>query len=232
MPIDREVLPIDARFQRAVHRFQEVVAMRLNVESDQIRSQHAVQQFALPRANPEGFRIGPRNVPEDGHARIRPAILDHPRQQCEVIILDQHDGLVFAAHLVQQDGGELAVHGAVLLPIDAAEDRPRVRDVAERPDPLVGETKIEAGFLFLAEPDAAQRVLGMVRRHAQPAAIVGGLLVRAAGGLGDPGPVASPQHGFQRGYQAARRNRPGDGISLARVLVRFAIGDREQPASV
>ena len=69
--VDREALPIDARFQRAVHGLQKVVAVRLDVEADQVGAQQAVEQFALPRADAEGLRIRPGDVPEDGDARIR-----------------------------------------------------------------------------------------------------------------------------------------------------------------
>ena len=49
--VDREMLPVDARFQSAVHGVQEIVAVRLDVEADQIGAQHAVEQFALPGAD-------------------------------------------------------------------------------------------------------------------------------------------------------------------------------------
>jgi hypothetical protein len=42
---------VDARFQGTVHSCQKVIAMRLNVESDQIRSEHAVQQLLLDLRN-------------------------------------------------------------------------------------------------------------------------------------------------------------------------------------
>ena len=54
--------------------------MRLNVKSDQIRSQQSVHQLPLPRTDAECFRIGPGDMPEDGHACIRPLLLDQPRQ--------------------------------------------------------------------------------------------------------------------------------------------------------
>ena len=49
----------------------------LNVEADEVRAQQAVQQLTLPRANAEGFRIRPGNMPEDGHARVGMLGLDH-----------------------------------------------------------------------------------------------------------------------------------------------------------
>jgi hypothetical protein len=87
------VLPIHARLDHAVDGFEKVVAMRLDVKADQIGAEQAIHQLALPGANAEGFRIRPGNVPEDGHAGIRPLFLDQPRQQGEVIILHEHHRL-------------------------------------------------------------------------------------------------------------------------------------------
>jgi len=39
LAIDCEVLPINPRFQGAIHGLQEVRAVRLNVETDQVRAQ-------------------------------------------------------------------------------------------------------------------------------------------------------------------------------------------------
>src|SRR5260221_13383678 len=39
---DGEMFPIDPRFQRVIHGLQKIVAVRLDMESDQIRSEHSV----------------------------------------------------------------------------------------------------------------------------------------------------------------------------------------------
>ena len=87
LAIHREEVPIRKRLQRSVDGFQKIVAMRLNVEPDEIGSQQAIDQLALPRTDSEDFRIGPGNVPEDGHTRVGACFLHHSRQQCEVIVL-------------------------------------------------------------------------------------------------------------------------------------------------
>ena len=63
--IHGKVLPIHPRFEHVIDSFQEVVAERLRVKSDGVRSQQTIQQFALPWTNAENLRIRPRNVPED-----------------------------------------------------------------------------------------------------------------------------------------------------------------------
>ena len=62
-------------FQDPVHRGEKVVAVKRNMEADQVRAQKTVQQLGLPGTNAECFRVGPWNVPEDCHARIRPRLL-------------------------------------------------------------------------------------------------------------------------------------------------------------
>jgi hypothetical protein len=144
------------------------------MEPDQVRAQHAVEQLALPRTNAESLRIRPGNVPEDRNARVGPAFLDQARQQGEMIILDEHHRFLFTAHFVQQHSGEFPIHRLVVFPVLGAKNGPRVRDVAERPDSLVGEAEIEPLLFLFTEPDAAERVLGMIRRDAEAGFLFGG----------------------------------------------------------
>ena len=146
--IDREVLPIDTGLQGAVHCFQKVVAMRLDVESDQVRSEHAVEQLALPGTDGERLGIGPGNVPENRHTRVGTPFLDHARQEGKVIILHEHGGARFTFHLVEESVGEFPVHGLVVLPIPGAERRAGMGNVAQRPEALIGETEIKTFLLF------------------------------------------------------------------------------------
>ena len=164
-----EALAVDARLESAIDRIQEIVAMALDVESDQVGAEQSVEQLALPGANAERLGIGPGDVPEDGDAGIRAPLLDHPRQERKVIVLDEHHGRFFLGDFLEHGIGELAVHHPVGFPVVNAKDRPRVRDVTERPQALIGEAEIESLVLFRSEPDAAQGVLRMIRRDAQPA---------------------------------------------------------------
>ena len=130
---DGAALALDARFQHAVHGFQEIVAVRLDVEAHQIGAQQPVQQFALPGANPERFRIGPGNVPEDRHPGVRARALDQLRQQGEMVVLHHDHRTFFVADLFQHGRRELPVDGLVMFPVFRAERGPGVRDVAQRP---------------------------------------------------------------------------------------------------
>ena len=204
--VHRELLPVDAGFQRPVHRFQKVVAMRLHMESDQVGAQQAVQQLPLPGADSKGLRIRPGNVPENRDARIGTLLLDHARQQREVIVLNQHHRILFSLDLLQQRVRELPIHGFVEFPVFGAESRASVGDVAERPQALICESQIEPLFFFLGQPQPAKSVLRMVGRNTNAIVLIHGFAVRIAGSLRDPGAVAGAQNRLKRGHQAAGGN--------------------------
>src|ERR1700722_1521259 len=75
-PLYGKSLPLDARLERGIDCLEEIVAVRLGMETDQVRAKQAVEELPLPRANAERFRIGPRNMPEDGDARVGTRLFD------------------------------------------------------------------------------------------------------------------------------------------------------------
>ncbi len=87
LPVYGEAVPLGKRFERAVHRLQKIVAVRLNVKANEIGAEKTIDEFALPRTDPENFRVRPGNMPENRHSGVGPCVLDHPRQQRKVIIL-------------------------------------------------------------------------------------------------------------------------------------------------
>ena len=107
--------------------------MRLDMETNQIGSKQSFQKFALPGADAESFRIRPGNMPKDGDTGIGAASLDELGQECQVIIIEQHDGIFVSVNLLQSGVGKLAVHRLVGLPILRTKMRSRVGDVAQRP---------------------------------------------------------------------------------------------------
>jgi hypothetical protein len=88
-PSDREPLPIDFRFKKPVDGLQEVVAMKLNMESYEVRSEHPQEDLLTPRADAVGFGVRPRDVPENGHLRIGTLLLDHQGEERKMIILNE-----------------------------------------------------------------------------------------------------------------------------------------------
>ena len=161
--VDREMLAIDARLQGLVDGLQEIVAVRLDVESDQVGGQHAIQQFALPRADAKGLGIGPWDVPKYCDTSIGSFLFHHARKQGEVIVLDEDKRVAGAVDLLEQCRREFTVDAAIVVPVAGAKDGARVCDMAERPESFVREAEIEPLFLLAAQPHSAQRILRMVR---------------------------------------------------------------------
>src|SRR5882724_2994914 len=127
------MFPVDARLEHAVHRFQEIVAMGLDMETNQVCSQQAFQQFTPPGTDAEGFRIRPGNMPEDGYTRVRPVQFNQPRQQSEVIILNQYNWPRRIGDLFQYCFSKFSVHFEIALPIGRAKNRTSMGNMTERP---------------------------------------------------------------------------------------------------
>jgi hypothetical protein len=104
--------------------------------------------------------------------------------------------------------------------------------VAQWPDSFIGESIVKTALLFLRYPDAAQRVLRIVGRHADVVGGVYGVPVRIAGALRDPGPVASAQNRLQGRDQTAGRHAALYAARVIAMLVRFPIGDGEDPRAI
>ena len=68
---DRRVLPIDAAFDEAVDRLEEIVAMKLGVKSEDGAAEQPVDDSFLPWADAEGFGVGPWDMPERDDRRLR-----------------------------------------------------------------------------------------------------------------------------------------------------------------
>ena len=117
--------------------------MELGVEAEDAAAEQALEQLVAPRADAEGSAFGQgmcqnvMMVARGSRSRISCG------QQGEVVVLHEHDRIV-GVHLGADRVGELPVDRLVVLPVLAAEDGPRVGDVAERPEPLVGEAVVVA----------------------------------------------------------------------------------------
>ena len=143
----------------------------------------------------------------------------------EVVVLHQHDRVV-AIDLLAHRVGELAVHRDVVGPVLGAEHRARVRDVAERPQPLVGEAVVVALLFLLGEPDAPQQV-GAPRRAAPGSRSLMSTVSRSAEPL--PCATQTPEHARITGSSAVTRPLAGWSTLIAvvrlHVHVRLAVGE-------
>ena len=162
----REALVVDARLDETIDGLEKIVAVQLHVKAEQVAAEQAVENLFLPRTDAERFAVRPRDVPEVADDRIGTLPLDDSGQQRKVIVLHEDDGRR-AVDLFEHGVGELRVDARVLLPVGRVEDRPRVSDVTERPQRAVREAVVVALLFFMGQPDAAQRVGRLVRRHAR-----------------------------------------------------------------
>src|ERR1035437_145827 len=150
--LDRKVFPVDPGLKYAIHRIEKVVAVRLNMKPDQIRAEQAIQQFSLPGADAKRFGIGPGDVPKDRNSRMRKPIFHHARQQGKMIVLNQDDGMLLARHFLHERVGKSLIDFVVERPVGCAKCWTGMRNVAQRPQSLVGETVVIALFFLGTEP--------------------------------------------------------------------------------
>ena len=198
------------------------------MEAEDRRAEEPVQDLLAPGQDAEGLRVRPRDVPEGDDSCARQTLADHARQEREVIVLHEDDRIL-GMRLVRGDLGEAAVHALVVLPVGRTEHRPRVRDVAERPEALVGEAEVVALLLLGREPDAADAIGGALRRHHHVVVLVDRVAVGAARAMRDPGAQARPHDRLERRDEPARRPLDLDHVVVLapHVHVGLAVRDDE-----
>ena len=221
------MFPIEAGFQRAIDGVEEVVAMILDVKRQQVVAQQAVENFLLPRADAEHLGIGPRNVPELGDDQIRAGVLEHARQQREMVVLYEDDRRPIV-NLGQHGIGEFRIDVSVVLPIGGVETRPGVGHMAQGPEGLVRGAVIVALLFPLVEPHAAQRIRGILGRNGDAIESVGHGPIGVAAAVSDPNAAASLHDRIERGRQTARRTHAADFTILINVDIRLSIGDHDE----
>src|ERR1700733_5702076 len=136
--------------------------------------------------------------------------------------------MLLVRHFFYERIGKTRIHFVVVFPVRRAKDGTCMCHVTEWPQTLVGKAVVISLFFFLAEPNAAQCVSRIVRRHLQPVVAVYGFRVGIAASLGHPCPVAGAKYRLNGCNQAAGWNRYGDNSALSVVNVGFAIGDYKQ----
>ncbi len=186
---DGGAIRLDARFQGAVHRLQKVHAVILNVKGQNVIAEKAVEDLFLPRTDTEDFAVGPGNVPKVEDDEVRPRLTEHSRQKSEMVILHEDHGRP-SVHLFENGVGKLTIDAAVMFPVGGVETRGSAGDVAQRPQRVVGEAVVIALLLLARQPDAAERISRVLRRHCGAAVFVAGFTVAVAAAVGDPNAAA------------------------------------------
>src|SRR3972149_4974919 len=107
-----------------------------------------------------------------------------------MIILDQNQGLFGILQFSQSGSSKFLVDGSIIPPILRPEGWTCMRDVAERPEPLVGKSIIVTLFFFLGEPDPFEHVLRLLGATSDFALGKNHLAVGITASMGDPGSSA------------------------------------------
>ena len=76
-----------------------------------------------------------------------------------------------------------------MAPVVGSENGPRMSDVAERPEALIGKAVVIPLLLFFGEPDTPKGVARIFRRHSQAVVLINGFQVRITVSVRDPGTI-------------------------------------------
>src|SRR5262252_416211 len=130
---------------------QEIAAMLLEVEAQQVVAQQAFEQFLPPGADTVDLPRRPGNMPEVHDRQVGETLAEQARTERQVVILhpDHSPGAAaFLRHYVGKGGIDLLI----VAPVERFEHRALELQVAQRPQGAIGQTIIKAAHLCLAQP--------------------------------------------------------------------------------
>src|SRR4030042_4179773 len=104
-----------------------------------------------------------------------------------MIILNQNQGLFDVLQFFQSRSSKFLVDDLIIRPILSPEGWTRMRDVAKRPEPLIGKSVIIALFFFLGDPDPFEDILRLLRGNSDFALAINHLAVGVTASMGNPG---------------------------------------------
>ena len=214
--------------QRPRRRLHKIAAMIADVKPQQVIPQQSRHQLPLPRTNAENLRMRPGNMPELPGDDVRRRVADVLRQQCQMIILGQHNGRP-PPDFIQYQVGELAIDRLISLPIPPVKNRLRIGVMAQRPQGFIGKAVIIPLLLLLRQPDQPQRIGRILRRHHHPVIPIHYIAVAAAAPIGNPGPAARLHQRIQRAGQPPGRHHRLRLPLHQGMDIRLAVGNDNQP---
>ena len=204
VPVVRDYAPlwIDVAVEHGFNCLEEVGAVLRCLESNDIGAEQAFEQLPSPRTDSKNLPVWPGNVPE-GHDRVpRTVVPNHPWNEREVVVVDEHHRSVtsdFIAHGCR----EPPVHNAVIVEITGPKDRLHVYVMAERPESFVGKAIVVTSILVTGDRDLPQAVGWIGGGHVLPAAIVDTVHVGVPGGVCHPHSRTRFHEGLHGGHQSA-----------------------------
>src|SRR6202044_2926180 len=115
-------LVIYLTLHKTIRRREEVLAVVSRVKTQNVCTEEVEQHLVLPGAHTESLGVRPWDMPEQHDRCMGLALAQQPGQQSEVIVLNQHDGIVLPA-FPGDDSGKLLVYRTISLPIALTERR-------------------------------------------------------------------------------------------------------------
>src|SRR5512140_2524982 len=83
-------VPVDPRFERAVHGIDEVAAMESGVKSENTAPQEPFEDLSIPGTDGIALRITPRDVPKRHDCRVRQMVAHDLGHQGQMEILHEY----------------------------------------------------------------------------------------------------------------------------------------------
>jgi hypothetical protein len=143
--------------EQAAARPDEVLAVAICVEGDDVRAQQSAQDLLAPREPREQLRRRPRYVQEESDRCIGAAATQHLREEHQVIVLNPQQSVRRAAQTQPcRLPREPLVDDPVVLPPRSIEGGGLDEIVEQRPDRAIGEAVVERVHLSAAQRDGPQ----------------------------------------------------------------------------
>jgi hypothetical protein len=144
------------------------------------------------------------------HGNIRDTLAEEGWAERQVVILQPDHRWLFAT-LFGDHGGEGRIDVLIVVPMARLKYGPLQLEVTQGPEGTIGKAIVKATHLCLAEPDAPQGVLWVVRWYLYTILGVNGVSICAVMPPRYPGTVTGLHNRIERRGEASRRPRPADG---------------------
>src|SRR4030042_2721581 len=145
-----------------------------------------------------------------------------------MVILDQYQGLFGILHLLQSGRSEFLVDGFIIPPILRPEGWTCMRNVAERPEPLIGKSIVITFFFFFGEPDPFEDVLRLLWGNSDFTLVIHHLAVGITASMSNPGSSAGLEDRLQGRHQPTGGPQAFHLFPSSFMHVRFAVGYHEE----
>ena len=234
---------VDVDLEQFVAAAQEVDAVGVGVEADDVVGEHAAEdRLADPtRQDPPAVGLRPGDVDEVVQEGVGPLGADHPRGGVEVVVVEHHQRPLATLDLAEDGLGDVAVDGLVavvpgvqllLADVGSVGEVPEV--VLDEPEDRVGDHVVEAVVGLGVAADQQHPVVDPVDRELDwPAALLGDRDVLVGHRRGDPERLAVRDEAGKRRDQAAAAAPHGALAGLVALeLRRPAVGDDDQRIGV